>query len=371
MGIRKRGAVWWIDFTTPSGERVRRSAETACKATAIEYHDKLKTEAWRRSKLKEVPRRTWNEAVVRWCREQSHKATAEGDKAKLRWLDRHLGGKYLDTINRDMIERVTEAKLAEGCRNGTVNRTLALVRSILRKSVREWEWLDRAPAVRMLKEPTRRVRYLTHEEADRLLAELPPHLSDMAAFSLESGLRAANVTGLRWSAVDLDRRLAWVHPDESKARKAIPVPLNGQAMTILQKQIGKHRDFVFTFKGERIVQLSTAAWYKALKRAGIENFRWHDLRHTWASWHIQSGTPLYVLQELGGWASYTMVQRYAHLAADHLAPWADRLASHARGTVKAQSDRGEKREAPSIHGTNTAQSPEEKRVAGPRTPATR
>jgi len=114
-----------------------------------------------------------------------------------------------------------------------------------------------------------------------------------------------------------------------------PVPLNGQAMTTLQKQIGKHREFVFTFKGERIVQLSTAAWYKALKRAG------------------------------------TMVQRYAHLAADHLAPWADRLASHARGTVMAQPHRGEKEEAPSIHGTNTAQSPEEKRVAGPGAPATR
>jgi len=62
----------------------------------------------------------------------------------------------------------------------------------------------------------------------------------MAAFDLESGLRAANVTGLRWSAVDLNRKLAWVHPDEAKARKAIPVPLNGQAMAILQKQIGKH-----------------------------------------------------------------------------------------------------------------------------------
>ena len=78
-------------------------------------------------------------------------------------------------------------------------------------------------------------------------------------------------------------------------------------------------------QGNPVEQLSTAAWYKALQRAGIQNFRWHDLRHTWASWHVQSGTPLHVLQELGGWASFAMVQRYAHLAADHLAPWADRL----------------------------------------------
>jgi integrase len=88
--------------------------------------------------------------------------------------------------------------------------------------------------------------------------------------------RLANVAKLRWSAVDLDRRLAWVHPDEAKARKAIPVPLNGEAVSILQKQIGKHRDIVFTFKGREIEQVSTAAWYKALRRAGIHNFRWQD-----------------------------------------------------------------------------------------------
>ena len=338
MGIRKRGSVWWIDFTTPSGERVRRSAETGSKTEASEFHDRLKAEAWRQQKLDETPRRSWNDAVVRWCKEQSHKVTAEEDKAKLRWLDRHLGGKELDTINRDMIERISQAKLDDGCSNATVNRTLALVRSILRKCVREWQWLDRAPTVRMLKEPTRRIRYLTRLEADRLLAELPEHLRDMAAFSLASGLRAANVTGLCWSAVDLDRRLAWVHPDEAKARRAIPVPLNGEAVAVLQKQIGKHREVVFTFKGKPIEQVSTAAWYKGLARAGIENFRWHDLRHTWASWHIQGGTPLNVLQELGGWASYAMVQRYAHLAADHLAPWAERLANRGTNPSQPQTD---------------------------------
>jgi integrase len=62
-----------------------------------------------------------------------------------------------------------------------------------------------------------------------------------------------------------------------------------------------------------------------VKRAGIEDFRWHDLRHTWASWHVQSGTPLHALQELGGWESSEMVRRYAHFSADHLAPYADRL----------------------------------------------
>lgn len=202
---------------------------------------------------------------------------------------------------------------------------LEIVRAVLRKRVNEWEWLDRAPAVRMLKEPTRRIRFLSRDEAQRLLAALPEHLADMAAFSLATGLRRANVTGLQWSQVDLVRRVAWVHPDQAKARKAIAVPLNAEAVAIIRKQLGKRPTHVFSFRGQPIVQVSTKAWYAALEKAGIEDFRWHDLRHTWASWHVQQGTPLFALQELGGWESPEMVRRYAHLAAEHLAAYADRL----------------------------------------------
>jgi hypothetical protein len=89
-----------------------------------------------------------------------------------------------------------------------VNRTLELLRAVLRKCVNEWEWLDRAPYIRMLKEPTRRIRFLTPEEARRLLAELPPHLADRAAFSLATGLRASNVTGLQGELACPERHTA-------------------------------------------------------------------------------------------------------------------------------------------------------------------
>jgi len=258
---------------------------------------------------------------------------------------RRQQGKDLTIINRAMLEEIIDAKLALGHRNATVNRTMELVRAILRKCVNDWEWLDRAPKVRMLKEPTRRIRFLTRAEAQRLLAELPEHLADMAAFSLATGLRAANVTGLTWSQVDLTRKLAWVHPDQAKARRAIAVPLNAEAVVLINKQVGKHLTHVFSYKGSVITQVSTKAWYAALERAGIENFRWHDLRHTWASWHMQNGTPLFALQEMGGWESPEMVRRYAHLAADHLAPYAERLGAlrdmnaEIHGTFWAQSEK--------------------------------
>lgn len=73
--------------------------------------------------------------------------------------------------------------------------------------------------------------------------------------------------------------------------------------------------------------LDTKAWRLALQRAGIAEFRWHDLRHTWASWHAQAGTPLHVLQELGGWESAEMVRKYAHLSTVHLTEYVDRVSS--------------------------------------------
>lgn len=327
MPLYKRGPTWWVDVVSPSGERIRRSAGTGSKALAQEYHDKLKAELWRIAKLGERPSRTWNDVVVRWLKEQSHKATLDDDKAHLRWLDQHLGGKPLEAINRALVDRITQARIDEGVSNATVNRMLEVLRAILRRCVNQWEWLDRAPFVRMLKEPTRRIRFLSRDEAARLLSELPAHLADMAAFSLATGLRRANVTGLQWSQVDLVRRVAWIHPDQAKARKAIAVPLNSEAVVLIRKWLGKHATHVFAFRGKPITQVSTKAWYGALERAGIEDFRWHDLRHTWASWHVQSGTPLFALQEMGGWESPEMVRRYAHLAADHLAPYAERLCS--------------------------------------------
>lgn len=327
MSLLRRGGIWWIDVSAPNGERIRRTTGTAKKVLAQEFHDRIKTELWRIDKLDVKPTRTWNDAVVRWLKENTHKATAKEDVGKLRWLDRYLRDKDLRTIDRTIIDHVTQKKLGEGHSNATVNRTMELLRAVLRKCVNEWEWLDRAPYVRMLKEPTRRIRFLNQEEARRLIGELPAHLADMAIFSLGTGLRAANVTGLQWGQVDEERKLCWVHPDQAKARRAIAVPLNGEALGIVQKQKGIHTTHVFSFRGKPMTQMSTKAWYGAMKRAGITNFRWHDLRHTWASWHVQNGTPLFVLQELGGWESVEMVRRYAHLAADHLAPFADRLSA--------------------------------------------
>jgi len=287
-------------------------------------------------KLGDKPRRTWKAAVVRWLTEKQHKANIAEDKRLLRIVDGYwkelfsspdLSQVFLDEISKDATEYVTQERLKDGVSNATVNRMLEVLRAILKAAVDDWEWIDRAPKVRMLPEAKRRVQWINREEADVLLNELPEHIVDMARFSLATGLRESNVTGLEWSQVDLENRRAWIHADQAKGRRAITVPLNADAVVVLRKLEGNHPTRVFTFRGQPVKKAGTKAWRAALERAGIENFRWHDLRHTWASWHIQSGTPLHILQELGSWESIEMVKRYAHLSTDHLADYADRLSS--------------------------------------------
>lgn len=261
---------------------------------------------------------------MRWLRETEHKRTHEDDKAKLRWLDRYLGDKRLDEIDRTLIDRIKfdRQKVATA---GTANRYLALVRSILRRACNEWEWIDRVPKFNLFREAEGRVRSLTPQEFERLCSELPAHLADMARFSIATGLRQGNVKGLEWRWVDLGRAHAWIPGDKHKNGKPHSVPLNATAMAVLQRQIGKHPTRVFTYLGQPIGQVNTRAWTGALKRAGIEDFRWHDLRHTFATWHRQAGTPTHELQRLGGWKTGAMVERYAHVAPDALQGAAARL----------------------------------------------
>ena len=214
---------------------------------------------------------------------------------------------------------------------------MALIRAILRKAAFEWEWIERVPKVKLQREPKRRVSWITPEQARRLLSELPAHQVDVVTFALATGLRQANVIGMTWRQVDLARGVAWIYGDQAKGREDIHVSLSSVAADVLRRQIGKHPEYVFTYSGKPIAWANTKAWREALKRAEISNFRWHDLRHTWASWLVQNGTPLYVVQEMGGWQSGTMIRKYAHLAPAHFVEHAEKVARLLGGTDATQS----------------------------------
>ena len=260
MSIYKRKETWWIQFTAPDGHRVQQTAGTLNKQEAQELHDRLKAEAWRVKNLGDKPRYTWQEAVIRWLNEQGHKKSIETDKVRLRWLDKHLYNTCLDEITKTRIDAIKSAKQNEGVSNATVNRTLALLRSILNRAKQDWEWLDSTPNVRLFPESATRVRWLSHEESDRLINELPEHLKAMTRFTLSTGLRESNVTGLQWTQIDMQRRCAWIHADQAKGKKAIAVPLNSDALVVIQQQIGKNDIHVFTYKGKPVTRANNHAW---------------------------------------------------------------------------------------------------------------
>ncbi len=269
---------------------------------------------WREERLDEKPNKTWDEAALRWIKEMSHKKSISDDISRLRHLD-ELRGIYLKDLTSKYISQII-TKME--CTNSTKNRYFALVRAILKRCKNEWEWLDEAPHIRLLPEPRHRIRWLKLNEAERLIKALPTYLANMALFSLHTGLRQNNVFNLTWDQIDLNRGVAWFYGDQTKSGSPLGVALNDSALAIIKRQPQKSQYIFLNSVGNRVTGINSRSWAKALKKADIEDFRWHDLRHTWASWLIQAGTPLMTLKEMGGWETIAMVQRYAHLAPEHM-----------------------------------------------------
>ncbi|MDO8458679.1 MAG: site-specific integrase [Burkholderiaceae bacterium] len=328
MSLYKRAnsSFWWVKLTSIKGELkpLQISTQTANKRQAQRFHDKLQSERWEQDKLGVKPRHTWDDAATKWLLETSHKKTQAWDISMLKWFHPFLGGKELSDINRALLDLIRD-KRSKNCTAGTVNRYMALVRAILRRACNEWEWLERVPKVGMLRDSAGRTRSLSREEFLRLISELPNHLADMAIFSVFTGLRQANVTRLQWKEISLERRHLFVRADQHKNGKAHSVPLNDTVLEVLGRRKGDHPTHVFTYEGKPIAQVNTKAWRAALVRAGIDDFRWHDLRHTFATWHREAGTPTHELQRLGGWKTQSMVERYAHVAPEGLLFAAKRL----------------------------------------------
>lgn len=317
INLKKHKNIWHYSFTAPNGQRVRRTARTDDKKQAQALAAKHYNDLWRQQKLGERPDYSWQQAVVEWLTEDPSRAKNPNYTIHLRWLDPHLGHLKLSQINRDVIKDVRKAKLAEGVKPRTVNAVLQQMRVVLRAAL-SWDWIDKIPEIKLLKEPDRRVRWLDKAEEARLLPELPTHLQRIVIFALSTGLRMSNILGLKWSQVDLARRQAWVYADQAKSRQSIGIPLNDDAIAVLAACLSDDAEYVFIFRGKPLKRVNGKAWRNALKRAKIEDFHFHDLRHTWATRHIMNGTPLHVLQEMGGWNDITMLRKYAHMSVEHL-----------------------------------------------------
>lgn len=324
MSIRLRNGVWHVDFRAPSGQRVRHSAGTPDKKQAQEYHDRLKAQLWRQSRLGEQPDRGYDEAAIRFL------AACEGQSdydSKARYIEywrQHLGGLTIGQITADDVlgnlptHRTYKHKGPTPLKPATKNRYLATIRTMLNMCV-TWGWIIKAPHLPAMKEPRRRIRWITPAEAQALISAIPQQwLRNACILGFATGMREDELYSLEWPQVNMRNRSAWVEGDQAKSGRARAIPLNADALAVLER-LQRKDGYVLTRNGKRINGGDDRMFAKASADAGIKNFRFHDIRHTWASWHAQAGTPLLVLQKLGGWETLEMVMKYAHLAPSHLA----------------------------------------------------
>lgn len=331
MPIRKdqTSGIWWIDLRTPSGERVRRSSKTTERKAAQEYHDRLKAEMWRQDKLGEQPQRLFEEAAVQFLRASAGQSDYDTKVRHVAYWRTVFGGRPISSLTSDVIlDNLPTHFVRHGSTvqrptsQSTKNRYIATLRTLL-NMCEKMQWLARAPILSNYREPAVRIRFLTRQQARAFITALSQDwMRDICRFALATGMRSAEILTLTWDKVDLKRSTAWVSADASKSGSARVVPLNIEALDVLNAR-PKGVNVFTRPTGAPVKQVDARILARAFAAAGVENFRFHDLRHTWASWHVQSGTPLFVLKELGGWKTLEMVKKYAHLAPEHLAQYAN------------------------------------------------
>jgi integrase len=274
-----------------------------------------------------VPDHTFDELIVDYLASGSAiKRSAERDKYSAKRLYPHFTGRYLSEITVADIHAYSQARREDGAKPSTINKELHFFSAAINYANRRWNWDLRNPiSGQTLKEPPGRVRWITREEADALIktAEAErqsPHLADFIRLGLHTGMRKQEILGLTWDRVDLQNHRLYLTPDQNKSGKHRSIPINDTARQAIIHR-AKFRatycpasPWVFCDSHGKRIQNIRTSFATACRKANIENFRPHDLRHTCASWLVSSGVPLLEVAELLGHASVTTTQRYAHLA---------------------------------------------------------
>lgn len=327
MGLVKRGKVWWMSFTY-HGTRIRRSTSTSDKRLAEAILAKVKTQIVEGEffdKLEERERK-FREMMERYLKEQS---VLKAPKSRVRDVSalKHLlpvfGEKLLAEITPKSLAAYKTQRRIEGAAPATTNKELQLVRHAFNLTIREWEWCRNNPMHKVSMEPVHNQvdRWLTADEETRLLNASPVWLREIIIFALNTGMRQGEILALKWQDVDFCRGTLVVMKSKNRERRT--VPLNNIVFELLAAKRaacgGKDGLVFLTGLGNPLqARYLVRAFTKARDRADIPDFRFHDLRHTFATRLVQKGVDLYKVQRLLGHKTGLMTQRYAHHSPESL-----------------------------------------------------
>lgn len=322
MALFRRNRVWWMGFSY-CGKQVRRSTEVSDKKVAEKIYHKVMTQVaegkW--YEPEQGTHKTVKELLERYLRDHSapNKAPTShrSDKSVSLHLIRAFGDLTLRELRPSLIAAYKAKRRAEGAAAKTINIELGILSHAFQLAVKEWEWVTENPVIRVSREKVRNVieRWLTAEEEQRLLAASPRWLQEIIVFAANTGLRQGEILDLQWSKVDLFRRTITLLEQKNGAKDTLPV--NAKTLEVLKaraKVRSLKSDYVFfNGAGNRMdARDLLRVFYPVMRKAEVKHFRFHDLRHTFATRLVQAGVDIYTVQKLGRWKTISMVMRYAH-----------------------------------------------------------
>lgn len=259
---------------------------------------------------------------------------------QLNWWKDQIGKYRLDHVTPALIaeyrKKLSQGKTYKGTNRGpaTVNRYLAAISHAFTIARKEWQWVEQNPVIqiRKLRESRGRTRFLSDEERDRLLTACQgsrnANLYPIVMLALSTGMRKGEILGLQWKDVDLIRKRIVLHETKNGEKRVVPLPRLALSLMAAQQNEGKplENSFVFHKRNKPCQRICMReAWVNALKRAKIEDFTFHDLRHSAASYLAMSGASLLEIAEVLGHKSLEMVKRYSHLSETHISSVLERM----------------------------------------------
>ena len=312
---RKGSRTWWVNWRDQNGRRYRKSTGAEDKSLALALAAKWQQTRFMEQHFGAIPESPFRDALLRYG-EEKKRQNPEGYEHVMR----HCLQRLLDRFDGMNLGEVTAARIQDFANDrlkrvkvNTAQMDLSVLKALLNKAHREGR-LQSVPPFPRLKMPKGRCRWLTPAEERRVLLAAAPHIRPLIVFALDTGGRRSELLKLDWRNVDLVRgQITFVETKNGEDRS---VRLTDRAKQVLLSLGPKSSGPVFTYAG-RPMKDNNSSFPAAVKRAGVEDFRFHDLRHTFASRLVQKGIPLYEVMHLTGHKSFAMVQRYAHLAPEY------------------------------------------------------
>lgn len=318
MAIYKRGNNWYIDFTY-RGQRIRESigpsrklAESVIAKRKVEIAEGKFLD--KRKEPDPIKFYDFAKEYLQWAKANKKPSTYRGDLSTMRRLNNEFETHIFQEITTWQIEKY-KAKRKEEVKPATVNRELALLKHMFSKAI-EWGKCKENPGkkVKPLKGEVKRLRFLMPEEIRTLLSNCPEHIKPIVTIALHTGMRRSELLNLKWDQINFDQGFISILDTKNHERRDIP--MNETVKEIL-RGIDRRGDYVFCNGSGKVFATIRKSFETALKKSGIENFRFHDLRHTFASNLVMEGVDIMTVKELMGHKTLEMTLRYAHLAPNH------------------------------------------------------